>query len=253
MKNVVLVMLLALCPIASNTHAGEGYHVGDVVTYQNPNDGSPPRKARITRIDPDGNLWLDFAEFQPGLNIAEASKIVFKGTNAYSDWTRSVGAAPAPIPDAPPPDAPHATVPAPAPTTPRTAQPAARAMPAAATTLDYFFGKWSTLYVGHPVGYAPGDGYVYIQMDRAAKGGLLTLERDGSYTWSTSQGLIHGHWRAATADELRGQFDGPGIRLLGGENGWDYTVTRRPRQSDTVPDSIALVASGYQVNAYRVR
>ena len=53
-------------------------------------------------------------------------------------------------------------------------------------------------------------------------------------------------------DELRGQFDGPGTSLRG-ENGWDYTVTRRPRQSEAVPDSICITTNGYQVNAYRVQ
>ena len=57
-----------------SARAADAYKVGDVVTYQNPSDGSPLRRARITRIDSEGKLWLDFKAFQPELNGAEASK-----------------------------------------------------------------------------------------------------------------------------------------------------------------------------------
>ncbi|MBV9541010.1 MAG: hypothetical protein JO167_07060 [Alphaproteobacteria bacterium] len=115
------------------------------------------------------------------------------------------------------------------------------------------FGKWSTFYVGHPVTYAPGDGYVYLQQERGAQGGLLIIRPDGSYTWNTNAGVINGRWRQATANELLGGFGPTGIRLLHGESGWDYNIQARPRTSNTVPDSIAIWTSGYQVNAYRVR
>ena len=237
-------LLFLLVPLLA-TAAPSRFQVGQVIVYRNPNDGTPALTGRVTKVDAEGNVWVDFKEFQPGLNAAAGSKILFKGTNQLEDWTTPAGApAQASAPAAAAAAAPVAS-----------AAPAAPAATAAgATAPGYFLGHWSTLYVGHPVGYAPGDGFVYIKTERAAQGGRLTIRPDGSYTWeTTSQGLIRGQWRAATTDELRGQFDGPGLRLLRGENGWDYTVTRRPRQSDAVPDSICIATSGYQVNAYRVQ
>jgi len=235
-------LLFLLVPLLAAA-APQRFQVGQVIVYRNPNDGTPALTGRVTRIDAEGNVWVDFKEFQPGLDAAQSSKILFKGTNQLDDWTTPAGAAAQA-------SAPTAAAAAAAPVAP--AAPAAAATGAIAP--GYFLGHWSTLYVGHPVGYAPGDGFVYIKTERAAQGGRLTIRPDGSYTWeTTSQGLIRGQWRAATTDELRGQFDGPGLRLLRGENGWDYTVTRRPRQSEAVPDSICIATNGYQVNAYRVQ
>lgn len=235
-------LLFVLVPLLAAA-APQRFQVGQVIVYRNPNDGTPALTGRVTRIDAEGNVWVDFKEFQPGLDAAQSSKILFKGTNQLDDWTTPAGAAAQA-------SAPTAAAAAAAPVAP--AAPAAAATGAIAP--GYFLGHWSTLYVGHPVGYAPGDGFVYIKTERAAQGGRLTIRPDGSYTWeTTSQGLIRGQWRAATTDELRGQFDGPGLRLLRGENGWDYTVTRRPRQSEAVPDSICIATNGYQVNAYRVQ
>lgn len=116
------------------------------------------------------------------------------------------------------------------------------------------FGNWSTLQIGHTVTYAPGDGYIYQKQEIGAKAGVITIRPNGTYTWnSKSQGVINGRWRPATEQELRGGFGPTGIRLLHGESGWDYNVQRRPRQSTSVPDSIAIWTSGYQVNGYRVR
>jgi hypothetical protein len=234
--SAAIAALVLSAGIASG--APRDYRVGDVVIYDNPNDDVPPRKGRVTRVD-DGKLWIDFGEFQSGLKITEQSQILWLHTNAVDDWTRPAGAAPAPDAAA-----------APAPRTMGAAPPTA---PADAGDASDVFGKWSTFYVGHPVAYAPGDGYIYLRQERGAQGGLLIIRRDGTYTWNTNSGIINGRWRAAKADEIRGGFGRGGIRLLRGENGWDYTVQRRPRTSNTVPDSIALWTSGYQVNAYRVQ
>ena len=192
---------------------------------------------------------MDFKEFDPSLNIVEASKIIFKGTNGFDDWTHPAGAVVPASKTPPPPGAPAERAMPPTGNPPQGAAEPAQA-PA---SVESFFGKWSTLYVGHPVGYAPGDGYVYIQQERAAQGGLITINRDGTFVWNTNQGPLHGKWRPATQSELLGQFPGGGIRMLKGENGWDYTITHRRRVSDNVPDSIAIVADGYEVIGWRVR
>ncbi|HWA62176.1 MAG TPA: hypothetical protein VG939_12420, partial [Caulobacteraceae bacterium] len=257
---IIAAAALLAAPVAGLA-AGHAYQVGEVVIYHNPYDGSPARKGRVTRVDPD-KIWVDFKEFQPGLNIAEASKILYLGTNAVDDWTQPVGGGEANgVPagggpgDVPPAPAgiggqPGATPPVdPPPVDPPPIDP-----PPVAATDDSVFGVWGTLQVGHTVTFAPGDGWVYQRQEIGAQAGDITIRPDGTFTWnSKSQGVINGRWRQATADELRGGFGPTGIRLLRGESGWDYNVQRRPRTGANVPDSIAIWTSGYQVNGYRVR
>ena len=116
------------------------------------------------------------------------------------------------------------------------------------------FGNWSTQYVGHALTYATGDGDVYIKPEVSATGGMLTINRDGTFVWHTvGQGTINGHWRPATANELLGGFGPDGIRILHGESGWDYNVQTRRKTSPNDADSIAIWTSGYQVNGWRVK
>lgn len=92
----VLVTVLALMdPLttAVATAATRTYQVGDVLIYDNPYDDTPARKGRVTRVVGD-QVWVDFSEFQPNLNIAEASKLLFKGSQ-IDDFTRRADAAPA--------------------------------------------------------------------------------------------------------------------------------------------------------------
>jgi hypothetical protein len=233
------------------------YQIGEIIVYDNPYDDVPARKGRVTKISGD-QIWVDFREFNPGLNIADSSKILFKGTNQVDDWTR---------PDAPEAGAPagaNAGAPAPQAMTRQTApaqtamhrQPATAPAPVAAPatgSLASLFGRWSTLQIGHTVITAPGDGYIYQQQEVGAKAGEIIIRADGTYSWnSKSQGLINGSWREATASELRGGYAGPGIRLIHGETGWDYNVQMRAQTGVQNTASISIWTSGYQVNAYKV-
>lgn len=71
---VFAAAIMAAVPTAV---AAREYRVGDVVLYQNPYDGTPARKARVTRVEPD-KIWLDFAAFQPNLSVTERDLRVFK-------------------------------------------------------------------------------------------------------------------------------------------------------------------------------
>jgi len=259
-------LALAAALASPTAAAAHEYQVGDIVIYHNPYDGTPERKGRVTQVD-DSKIWVDFKEFQPGLNIAEASKILWKNTNAVDDFLHPAdGAAPpggAPADGAPPPvpagppaggggDGGFPTMPPPG--AANLAQPAGCAPAAQQASAGDVFGTWSTLQIGHTVNYAPGDGYIYQKQEIGAQAGNITIKPDGTFVWnSKSEGVIRGHWRAATEAELRGGFGASGIRLLKGESGWDYNVQRRPHASPNAPDSIAIWTSGYQVNGYRVR
>jgi hypothetical protein len=90
---VAITVLAHVGSSTTATAAPRSYQVGDVLIYHNPYDNMPARKGRVTRIVGD-QVWVDFREFQPDLNIADASKILFKG-NQLDDFTRPADPAPA--------------------------------------------------------------------------------------------------------------------------------------------------------------
>jgi hypothetical protein len=235
---------------APATPAAGGYQVGQVIVYDNPNDAVPPRKGRVTKLSGD-QVWVNFGEFDASLNAGDASKILFKGTNELDDWTR---------PDdpgkqgnaAPGANTPAPTTPAPA-VAPGTAPDQAAVNVADAGTQASLFGLWSTLQIGHTVITAPGDGYIYQKQEIADKAGAIAINPDGTYLWnSVGEGVIKGTWREASAAEVKGGYDGPGIRLIHAEGGWDYNVQLRPQNGTQDAASIIIWTQGYQVNAYRM-
>jgi hypothetical protein len=236
--------------------AAGGYQVGQVIVYDNPNDSVPPRKGRVTKLSGD-QVWVNFGEFDPSLNAGDAAKVLFKGTNELDDWTRpdgpGKGANVVPDANAPAPAAaPDANAPAPA-VAPGAAPDQTAANVADAGTLASLFGLWSTLQIGHTVIVAPGDGYIYQKQEIADKAGAIAINPDGTYLWnSVSEGVIKGTWREASAAEVKAGYDGPGIRLIHAEGGWDYNVQLRPQNGTQAAASIIIWTQGYQVNAYRM-
>jgi hypothetical protein len=240
---IALVAVAAPLGLSAGPALATDYQVGDVLIYDNPYDDVPARRGRVTK-HVDGQVWVDFSEFTPGLSITEASTILFEGTNTLDDWARPDGAGDeiGAVPD-------DTAVPAPM------ADPAQTVDVATAGSLTDLFGLWSTLQVGHTVLTEPGDGYIYQKQEIAAQAGTIAINSNGTFLWnSVSEGVIEGSWRPLSADEIRsegGRDDRPGIRLTHGEGGWDYNV-QLGRETGILPPGLVIWTEGYQVNAYRM-
>ncbi len=95
------------------------------------------------------------------------------------------------------------------------------------TKQAFLMGTWGMDIIGAPVTVTRGD-KVYRQGELGAKGGVLTITPNGTYTWQaynkdTPDQLIRGSWRKATPTEMRYQ-GGDGIVLLKAKSGWDWVV-----------------------------
>lgn len=95
------------------------------------------------------------------------------------------------------------------------------------TKQAFLIGTWSMDIIGAPVTVTRGD-KVHRQGELGAKGGVLTIVPNGTYTWQAynkdaPNQLIRGSWRKATPTEMRYQ-GGDGIVLLKAKSGWDWIV-----------------------------
>ena len=95
------------------------------------------------------------------------------------------------------------------------------------TKQAFLMGTWSMDIIGAPVTVTRDD-KVYRQGELGAKGGVLTVSPNGTYTWQAYKNdapvqLLRGTWRKATPTEMRYQ-GGDGIVLLKAKSGWDWVM-----------------------------
>ncbi len=95
------------------------------------------------------------------------------------------------------------------------------------TKRDWLMGSWSMDIIGAPVDFTRKD-RVYRQGEIGAKGGLLILNTDNTYTWQaygshSNADFYKGVWRNASTEEMKYQ-GGDGIVLLAAKSSWDWIV-----------------------------
>lgn len=95
------------------------------------------------------------------------------------------------------------------------------------TKRNWLMGSWSMDIVGAPVDFTRKD-RVYRQGEIGAKGGLLVINTDNTYSWQAystnlNADLYNGIWRDASAAEMKYQ-GGDGIVLVAAKSNWDWIV-----------------------------
>jgi hypothetical protein len=97
------------------------------------------------------------------------------------------------------------------------------------TQRGWLIGSWSMDIIGSPTYFVRGN-VLYRRGEIGAKGGLLTINPDGTYVWQAYMNdppakHVRGKWRNASAQEMNHQ-GGDGIVLLAAKSGWDWIVTQ---------------------------
>jgi uncharacterized protein (UPF0147 family) len=101
---------------------------------------------------------------------------------------------------------------------------------ALAASPSFFTGRWAMGAAGMNTQYdRQGSAIVRTDQMTGARGGFLEIAADGTYAWqhNSADPVMRGRWRTATPQEL-GTDPGTAVVLLGGYDGADWIVTRRP-------------------------
>jgi hypothetical protein len=109
------------------------------------------------------------------------------------------------------------------------------------TAGGWLHGAWMMDIIGSPTYFVKGN-YVYRRGEIGAKGGLLTINPDGTYVWQAYLNdppakHVRGQWRNASMQEMRYQ-GGEGIVLLAAKSGWDWIVVQE--RNSQAGDSIRV-------------
>ena len=109
------------------------------------------------------------------------------------------------------------------------------------TQRGWLMGAWTMDIIGSPTYFVKGN-TLYRRGEIGAKGGLLTINADGTYVWQPYLNdppakHIRGKWRNASAQDMNHQ-GGDGIVLLAAKSGWDWIVTQE--RASQAGDSIRV-------------
>ena len=118
---------------------------------------------------------------------------------------------------------------------------------------SYFVGRWSLFISPYPQ-YEKRGGNNYLVVGPGAKGGMITVNADGTYLWPDPKGPIRGRWRAMAPDEVKYGTRAPALLLIAGPNQMDWQMWRGNLSDAQNRDRIVIegMKLGLSLNGTRV-